>query len=43
MANLTSQHLQHTKDLIFTQGRLLERQLFRYFFESGDRLLASKP
>jgi hypothetical protein len=37
MALLTSEQMDQAKDLIFRQGRLLERQLYRYFFEDGDR------
>lgn len=37
MALLTTEQLHQARALIFQQGRLLERQLYRYFFEDGDR------
>ncbi|MEM7771149.1 MAG: hypothetical protein AAF327_11630 [Cyanobacteria bacterium P01_A01_bin.37] len=37
MALLNQQHLNRAKEIIFTKGRLLERQLYRYFFEDGSR------
>ena len=37
MTLLNQQHLSRTKELIFEKGRLLERQLYRYFFENGSR------
>lgn len=42
MAQLSASQLRQVKDLIFTQGRLLERQLFRYVFEAGDRAACLK-
>lgn len=42
MALLTEQQLASAKDLIFREGRLLERQLYRYFFEDGDRAACIK-
>ena len=37
MSILSTQHLHQAKELIFKQGRLLERQLYEYVFESGER------
>ncbi len=37
MPILNTQHLHQAKELIFKQGRLLERKLYEYVFESGDR------
>lgn len=39
---LTRSQLAAAKDLIFREGRLLERQLYRYFFEDGTRQAALK-
>lgn len=37
MALLSQSSLNRARELILSQGRLLERQLYRYFFEGGDR------
>ncbi|ASC71834.1 hypothetical protein XM38_027880 [Halomicronema hongdechloris C2206] len=37
MTSLTQQQLTSARGLIFCQGRLLERQLYRYVFEEGER------
>ena len=37
MPILSTQQLKQAKDLIFQKGRLLERKLYEYFFESGDQ------
>ncbi|ESA34457.1 hypothetical protein N836_16910 [Leptolyngbya sp. Heron Island J] len=37
MPILSAQQLHPAKELIFKQGRLLERKLYEYMFESGDR------
>ncbi|MBT9312691.1 hypothetical protein [Leptothoe kymatousa] len=42
MAILSAQDLQRAKTLIFEKGRLLERTLYGYMFESGDRNLCLK-
>ncbi|MGF1460219.1 MAG: hypothetical protein ACFBSG_14485 [Leptolyngbyaceae cyanobacterium] len=36
MLSLTDEQLANIKALIFREGRLLERQLYRYFFEEGS-------
>jgi hypothetical protein len=37
MAELSAKQMDQIKDYIYTQGRLLERQLYRYFFEQGSQ------
>lgn len=36
MKYITETQVEKSKDFIFRKGRLLERQLFRYFFEEGN-------
>ncbi|MGD1907882.1 MAG: hypothetical protein ACFB0C_18100 [Leptolyngbyaceae cyanobacterium] len=40
LCGLTQPQLEQAKQIIFSRGRLLERQLYRYFFEEGDRTAA---
>lgn len=37
MANLTNQQLKKIKNFIFIKGRLIERKLYSFFFENGEK------
>ncbi|MFW9785857.1 MAG: hypothetical protein ACFFFB_26470, partial [Candidatus Heimdallarchaeota archaeon] len=37
MANLSNEQLKKIKNFVFIKGRLIERKLYSFFFENGEK------